>query len=180
MSRTVQAFQKQAEGMLHKILDSGDVSRIYGALCAEDPDFKSVPPKDFEMNYLAARLAQISLSWESECTAQGILLHEKAKAFLKRVMDTFQKPDTLSFASAFSEYRCATQILEDESSDTLAMTRLLFQRFKLNPVIEVSQEIQMMRNSFQMLMGALESERAGFENYFFEWLALDDSGEQKK
>lgn len=175
MSRTVQAFQKQAESTLHKILDSGDAARIYDALCVEDPDFKSVPQKDFEMNYLAARLAEISLSWESECAAQGILLHEKARAFLKRVMDTFQKPDTLPFAAAFSEYRCARQVLEEESSDTLAITRLLFQRFKLNPVIEVSKEIQMMRNSFQMLLGALESERAGFENYFFEWLAMDDA-----
>ncbi len=175
MSRTLSAFQSHAGEVLKEVLDSGDEDRIFQSLGEEDPDFLKIKIDDFRRHYLCARLALISLVWESVCLDHGIRQHEKAKAFLKKVMDTFQTSETLSFAADFSEYRCA-QELSEQPSEFLAIATWFFKRFQLSPLVSMDADAQMLKPSFLILAGALDGLRIGFENQFSDWILSGSAG----
>jgi hypothetical protein len=177
MGRTLLSFQNKTRECMQEIIDAGDEKRIFKVLGQEDPEFARLNFEVFKKHYLAARLALVSLVWEKVCSEHQIE-GESRRAFLKRVMDTFQTPDTIPFATLFSEFRCASDLTEEE--DLLpSLIRLMFDRLGISPALKMSEQDQMIRPSAHLVAGALDALRVAQENHLTDWILLGQIGESR-
>lgn len=119
----------------------------------------------WDQEFQASHLAMGAIIWERVCEEVKPLDGKPHKLFLRYVTKSFESPQKIDFASAFSEYYCAGAE-EVEEAYAVLIARKLIRRSGLSFSSEKN------RDDFLLgLIWILESFRSGFENQIIDFLA---------
>lgn len=165
MSGKEDHYKAFAERAIEDIYKREDLADVYSLLCAKEKRLSEWGKDAFGLEYLCLRLALGCVAWVSGCRESGVTEKSVQGLFLKCVMDSFESPDTLPIASAFSEYLYAR-----DGMGKIDETFPLVEKFLIRLTRQASPESRAVleRNSLlaKAVMEICESIRMSFEDDF--------------